>query len=280
MDKNIGGLEVQKDTSSIIKTTNFKRVSKEIVDKCLTINSGLAVEATYFVAKTLDKLGLNGAISANILMPITPGKVLAGPAITVKNVPDRILSPTEGWKTRERSLMGEGYAYETAQAGDVLVIDCNGRSDVSSLGAKSFWKAKKSGIVGAIVDGGIIHVATMRKLDYPVWTRGFTNLTGHHRVDTIAINAPVTCAGILINPGDLVVADDSGVVVVPRERAQEVVDLAKKNSDLWAETFKAEREGRSKSEVERLESALKAVGRNHKIIARAPQGNLDPRTNW
>lgn len=228
----------EKETPSIVKSVDFERVPKELIDKCLNLSNGVSIETTFYLAWTLDKFGLPGMIPSTTLFPITQGKTIAGTAVTVRNLPDRV-APYEGWRTRERSMMGEGKAYPFVKPGDVLVIDSGGRSGISGLGGHSASNAKNAGMVGAIVDGGIIHVGTMRKIGFPVWTRGLTPVAGVQRVDTVEINVPVSCAGVQVRPGDLVAADDSGVVVVPGERVREIVDFASKSADLSAQSARA-----------------------------------------
>jgi regulator of RNase E activity RraA len=94
----------------------------------------------------------------------------------------------------------------------------------SNLGTNSAALARSREIIGAIVDGPVTGVAGIRGHDFPVWCRGGTTVTGHYRVETVEINGTVACGGVQVSPGDLVVADDSGVTIVPGDLVGEVLE--------------------------------------------------------
>lgn len=87
-------------------------------------------------------------------------------------------------------------------------------------------KAVAKGMAGNVVFGGVRDVATIREKQYPTWSAHVTPRTGKYRLEAIELNGPVTIAGVQVRPGDLVVADDTGVVVVPLERTEEVLRRA------------------------------------------------------
>jgi regulator of RNase E activity RraA len=177
------------------------------------------------VARAMDRIGIIGAIPAHVLSPLAPGQRIVGPAITVRNVPSRI-APHAGWQSQQDSQLGEREAYFVAQYGDVIVIDSGGRMLCSNLGPNSATLARTRGIAGAIVDGPITGPAGIRAVEFPVWSRGSTTLTGHHRVDTIEINGLAACASVQVAPGDLIVADESGISVVPQSQITDVLIIA------------------------------------------------------
>jgi 4-hydroxy-4-methyl-2-oxoglutarate aldolase len=177
------------------------------------------------VARAMDRYGVQGSIPAHELSPLTPGKRVVGPAITVRNVPSRFV-PLYGWQEGKDTQLGEREAYYLAESGDVIVIDSGGRKLCSNLGPNSSAMARSRGILGAIVDGPVTGVAGIRANDFPVWCRGGTTLTGHHRVDTIEINGIVACGNLQVRPGDLVVADDSGITIVPAEQIKFILQAA------------------------------------------------------
>jgi len=179
------------------------------------------VDLAGLVSRVLDRLGVAGAIPAHLLAPIAGGQRVVGPAITVRNVPDRFV-PHRKWQRREPTLMGEREAYFVGLPGDVIVIDGGGRMAASNLGAHSARAALALGCAGAIVDGPVTGVAEIAASGYPVWARGSTTITGNHRVETVEINGVVSCGGVQVRPGDLIVADDQGVAVVPLELAAEI----------------------------------------------------------
>lgn len=92
------------------------------------------------------------------------------------------------------------------------------------MGGLSALVAKQWNLAGNIIDGGVRDIDTIRQLDYPVWSSGQTPITGKYRVEAMEINVPVTIKGIRVNPGDLIVADDSGVVVIPNEKIDLVLE--------------------------------------------------------
>ena len=110
--------------------------------------------------------------------------------------------------------------------GYVVVLDNRGRTDCTVWGGILSYVAKRRGIEGTVIDGVCRDVDDILRLRYPVFSRGFFMRTGKGRVRMDAVNVPVTVGGVLVRPGDVIVADSSGVVVVPRERAEEVLSIA------------------------------------------------------
>ncbi|HEX6317743.1 MAG TPA: RraA family protein, partial [Burkholderiales bacterium] len=124
------------------------------------------------------------------------------------------------------SGLGERKAHELAQPGDVLVIQ--GVPGVSSMGAISASTGRKAGEAGAVVDGAVRDTNHSRAIGYPVWSSGVSPVTGKWRIETVGINLEVAIAGVAVQPGDLVVADEVGVCFVPYERAAEVLAVAQR----------------------------------------------------
>ncbi|HEY7268645.1 MAG TPA: RraA family protein, partial [Dehalococcoidia bacterium] len=89
---------------------------------------------------------------------------------------------------------------------------------------------KRQGEAGAIVDGGVRDVAHSRRIGYPIWSTEVTPATGKWRLQTVELNGEVVVAGVRVTAGDIVVADDTGVCFIPRERAEEVLSLAQKKA--------------------------------------------------
>lgn len=113
-----------------------------------------------------------------------------------------------------------------------------GGHDISNMGGLSACVAKAKGIAGSIVDGAVRDVELIRKRGYPVWSRGLTPITGKFRYEAISLNAPIECAGVKVVPGDFIVADDSGVAVIPADIVEEVCKLAKRWTELEEELIK------------------------------------------
>jgi hypothetical protein len=107
-------------------------------------------------------------------------------------------------------------AHNLARPGDVLVVD--GVPGVSNLGGISTQTGKRQGEAGAIVFGGVGDIAHSRSVGYPVWSSEVTPLTGKGHIETVEINGEVEVTGVRVAPGDIVLADDSGVCFIPRAR--------------------------------------------------------------
>jgi regulator of RNase E activity RraA len=148
-----------------------------------------------------------------------PSLGLVGPACTVKTYPGDNLMVHK--------------ALDIAEPGDVIVVDTSGSSMGAVLGDLVSTKARHRGVAGFVVDGLIRDLAGIRALgDFPVFARGVTPIGPLHRGPG-EINYPVSVGGIVVNPGDLIVGDLNGVVVVPREIAPELLErlTAQKRSE-------------------------------------------------
>lgn len=174
----------------------------------------------------MDKLGIAGAIPAAVLRPQLPTVRMVGQAITLRNEPLQI-APLEA-ATRGVSQLALNDAHALAGKGDVLVIQ--GIDGVSSMGGNSARVGHAAGEAGAVVDGCVRDIDQSRSIGYPIWARGVSPITGKWRIRGAEINGPVTIAGVTVYPGDLVLADDSGVCFVPFARAAEVLRLAEEIS--------------------------------------------------
>ncbi len=122
--------------------------------------------------------------------------------------------------------MAEFEAHNLAEDGDVLVI--SGVSGVSNMGGISALTGQRQGERGAIVMGGIRDVAHSRSSGYPLWASEITPITGKWRLETVEINGEIQMGDVRVNPGDLVIADDTGVVFVPRADIMRVLELCEK----------------------------------------------------
>lgn len=185
------------------------------------------IDPTPNISDILDGMGINGTISGSILKPVIPGKTLVGPAVTVRNVMKQVTA-TKAFVDKGVN-MAERDAYAIAEPGDVIVVD-GGGADVSCMGGLSATCAVAEKMAGCILYGGARDVATIRDLDYPTWSVHITPRTGKYRFEAMEINGLVSIAGVTVRPGDLVVADDTGVVCVPLEKAEEVLRLAQETA--------------------------------------------------
>lgn len=183
-------------------------------------------DATGIVSDVMDELGITGVIGASVLKPTIPGSSIVGPALTVRNIVQR--EHVYEAARRHVNKMAEFEAHNLALPGDIAVID--GVAGISNMGGISAQTAKRQGEVGAIVFGGVRDIAHSRRVGYPIWASEITPVTGKWRVETIEINSEIVVAGIRVAPGDIVLADDTGVCFIPRARAAEVLEMARQKS--------------------------------------------------
>jgi len=144
--------------------------------------------------------------------PIQQGARIAGSAVTVSCPPGD-------------NLMIHA-AVETIEPGDVLVVATMEPADNGMFGDLLAVSVSQRGCAGLVTNGGVRDVAVLREMGFPVWARR-VHAAGTSKTGVGAVNLAVTCAGVEVRPGDVVVADDDGVAVVEQERASEVLDLAR-----------------------------------------------------
>jgi regulator of RNase E activity RraA len=183
-------------------------------------------DLTGLTSDAMDELGIAGAVPAALLRPTDPNGRIVGRALTVRNVA-KTAAVSDAVKSGISGL-GEIEAHNLAEPGDVIVLQ--GVDLVSNLGGISATIGHRQGELGAIVDGGVRDVDHSRAIGYPIWSRSVTPITGKWRVETIAINRPVSIFGVTVNPGDLVLADETGVCFIPRERAGDVLQRTQRNA--------------------------------------------------
>jgi 4-hydroxy-4-methyl-2-oxoglutarate aldolase len=202
-----------------IRRTELPRLSPDLLQRY-----GALSDLTSAVSDAMDNLGLFGAIPASTLAPtLTSGRVV-GQAVTVRNV-ERPLSATAAAASRV-GKMGEHEAYNQAEPGDVVVIE--GLTGLSNMGGQSAAVAHRAGCVGAVIDGSFRDPDSSRERNFPIWSRGVTPITGKWRLETVEINGRVRIAGVSVDAGDLVVADEAGIVFVPFSEAEGVLHEAEK----------------------------------------------------
>jgi regulator of RNase E activity RraA len=143
-------------------------------------------------------------------------------------------------------------ALDVAQPGDVVVVDAGGSPMNAVLGDLVSMKAKHRGIAGFIVDGLIRDLPGIRELDFPVFARGTTAIGPLHRGPG-EINFPICCGGVVVNPGDLVIADLAGIVIVPRGITWELLQRLQSHEEKNAAYLASVRRGDFSNEwVDRL----------------------------
>ena len=169
------------------------------------------------LSDALDTLGLTGAVIG--LSALTVKRRIAGPVRTVK-----LGAPTPELPKRH---LGAG-AIMAAHAGDIIVVEHRGRTDVSGWGGLLSRGAIAKHVAGVIVDGAVRDVDEAAELDFPVYARAGVPVTARGRVAEHAFDTPITFAGIAVAPGDWALADASGTVFIPAARLDEVLVSAER----------------------------------------------------
>ncbi len=159
-------------------------------------------------------------------MKLVTGKPMVGRATTALAKPAPPEAATPALSTRHSVEM-----IDEAKPGEVGVIVMEGTLDIAAMGNLMGTTAIVRGMAGMVLDGAIRDIWDIRRMGLTVYARASTPATAVGHYATVAKNVPVECAGVTVRPGDIIVADEDGVVVVPQERAEEVLKKAKEIDD-------------------------------------------------
>ena len=211
--------------------------------------AGFSKSTVASVSDAVDQvIGKRGYLSHDV-RPYVPGAFVGRAATAlVKPAPPERATPALAVKHSVEMI-------DAAQAGDVGVIVMEGSLDVAAIGGLMGTAAKARGMAGMVLDGAVRDIAELRALELPVYARSASPATAVSRYASVSQQVPVECAGVTVSPGDIVVAGEDGVVIVPKDRAAEVLKRAQEIDERETKMIPFIRQHRS------LQKAIEAFNR-------------------
>ena len=211
------------DKEILTHTPGITRPPREIIQKLQAMGTANAVGSLF-------RLGIR---NAHIIGPTcwTPDRCIAGPALTLQFLPKREdLYDENEYADPERQL--HRHVLYHAQPGDMVVVDARGDLSSGIFGEMMLTYFKGRGGAGVVIDGCIRDYPKVKELGLGLWLRGVTpNFHTQTNITPFAVNVPVACGGVLVIPGDIIVADDDGAVVVPVALAPQLLKQASEHAE-------------------------------------------------
>ncbi|MEM3506586.1 MAG: RraA family protein [Candidatus Bathyarchaeia archaeon] len=195
---------------------------------------------TASLSDALDKKGVKGYLSYEV-KPIFPTKRIVGQAVTIKDVLTKeVVTPLPALEVIDK-----------AKPGDIIVraVEDGNAKDIALWGGLMSLAAKKKGIKGAVLDGGVRDILEAKAISFSIFAKSITPVTSVGRTKVVEINSSITIDGVNINPGDLIVGDNDGVVVIPINLVEDVIALAKEIDSLEKQESRELEKGKSIVEV-------------------------------
>ncbi len=210
----------------MVQTSDIERPAKELIEGLRDIGSATA-------SAELNRLGIRNAHIQGPT-PRSPGASIVGPALTLQFMPLREDQYQQEEYDDPEKQLHRHVLYHT-QPGDVVVVDARGSLTSGVFGEMMLTYFKGKGGVGVVIDGCIRDYPKAKDLGLGLWLKGTTpNYHTQTEIFPYAVNVPIACAGTLVMPGDLIVADDDGVTVVPISLAPELLKKASEHVE-WEE---------------------------------------------
>ena len=173
--------------------------------------------------------------------------------IVQRTVNKRVIGPALTVKLTTGDVVDCLAIFDVAKPGDVVVIDAFSEEETSIWGGLMSGLAKAAGIEGAVIDGSARDTDEAKMLDFPIWSHSVSPREAHTaisgRKEPIEINTPIVCGGIIVNPGDLVIADEVGISIAPSAELEEIYERVKNQAENEEKTRQAILEGATVEEL-------------------------------